>query len=630
MPKLDEVQHEYDGDNNYEIVKDIIESCTNATAKQDDKEETLKDLEDSLSILHHKICEIDASNDKSENNINESINNNTKNHDNESYTESDEIQPTTTSSRSLPPKIPQTKTPSVLPTNLPPKHPPFEEKMDQSSEPNITKREDNSNKLETLDDFRNFIEKIEKSAKEDYKDYYNNNSEVNKKLEYYKTLGCHHNNQKSEFENIKSNGNPNDSPKSTNGTLKNGLICGGIGLIVVLIIVLLVLVKKGKRNKKNSETINVTLQADDDDDIKIVPVKPNNIQKTTLKSEPVPLNKPHQEVLSDNKDNSNSSFASLNSQNINQSANTSVVATNDIINNNSNSSFTSSPKLQNVNPINGTKILNNIRSDSPMMRNAVPEYVSNVVPSPPLQSSQLPSAPMATPPMYSPHMHFQSMQSPVIQSQPTPINYNNINNKNENNYTYRNSPVLENSVNGNIPADNYQNSYSGNNSGYQIPSPPIVPIASSLVSNENSRNSISSVSTLQNKGNAEVIQETNKGTLPSYIDTISKKVQPNEHVFVAQYYYNPQFNDEFQISPGDVISFGQGTYDDGWAHGKNLTKDTTGVFPLGVVIKVVDVNGNNRDPYQLSEKYRCKPRSSSHTVKYQASTSENDPKFIIN
>jgi len=120
------------------------------------------------------------------------------------------------------------------------------------------------------------------------------------------------------------------------------------------------------------------------------------------------------------------------------------------------------------------------------------------------------------------------------------------------------------------------------------------------------------------------------GSLPSYVESVAQKVQPNEHVFVAQYYYNPTFNDEFQISPGDIISFGQSTYDDGWAHGSNLTKDTTGVFPLGVIIKIVDVEGKNRDPYQVSEKYRCKPRSSSHTVKFQASTSEKDPMFEKN
>jgi len=199
---------------------------------------------------------------------------------------------------------------------------------------------------------------------------------------------------------------------------------------------------------------------------------------------------------------------------------------------------------------------------------------------------------------------------------PSPINTNKINNASSPVMSSPNTVISNNSV---IPNEGYINNNGQRITGGVLPTSNTVnnsvlpvPVTKTVLPPNNTVNSN--------------LQPIDGGGLPTYVESAAKNAQPNEHVFVAQYYYNPVFNDEFQISPGDVISFGQSTYDDGWAHGSNLTKDTTGVFPLGVVIKIVDVEGKNRDPYQVSEKYRCKPRSSSHTVKYQASTSEKDPK----
>ncbi|OUM67590.1 hypothetical protein PIROE2DRAFT_4874 [Piromyces sp. E2] len=226
-----------------------------------------------------------------------------------------------------------------------------------------------------------------------------------------------------------------------------------------------------------------------------------------------------------------------------------------------------------------------------------------------------------------------SLNSPSVNNMSPPLIYSsnsisfNQSNQSLNNISVPVVPLNMNTAN-NVPSQNAlmsSNSVLSNNS--------FVSNSVQLISSNSIKSNVQPVvgTVLPTSGNINNVEQPITGaTLPTYVDSFAQKVQPNEHVFVAQYYYNPAFNDEFQISPGDVISFGQSTYDDGWAHGSNLTKETTGVFPLGVVIKIVDIEGKNRDPYQLSEKYRCKPRSSSHTVKYQASTSEKDPKFEKN
>jgi len=211
---------------------------------------------------------------------------------------------------------------------------------------------------------------------------------------------------------------------------------------------------------------------------------------------------------------------------------------------------------------------------------------------------------------------------------PRPVSYNNSNN------ILNNNSIVQNNVNNyRLSAMSQPNNVLQPNNMPQMNT--MVPNNSSLPNNNYNKNNITQSNV---QGDLPALNNNNNNTqpvsgnnaLPSYIDSVTQKAKQNEHVFTAQYYYNPAFNDEFQISPGDVISFGQCTYDDGWAHGNNLTKNVSGVFPLGVVIKIVDVDGKNKDPYQISEKYKCKPRTTSHTVKYQASTSEKDPKFEKN
>jgi len=366
----------------------------------------------------------------------------------------------------------------------------------------------------------------------------------------------------------------------------------------------------------------------------------------------------HQDITNGSEVNSNSlsQSQSLDLLNINQSTpNINTIETQDIIDSKPNNTFINSPNLQNPQMHYPTTHYHPNQNQYPPNQNQYPpnqnQYPSNQNQYPsnqnqyPSNQNQYPSNQNQYPPnqnqystmQYHPNQNQNTqvqnhqMQYPIMQYPPNqnqnsqiqnhqiqspriPINYNNIN---RNNY---NSSDLENHINGNIPQNNFTNNFQKlsniNNSEFQNSSVPNVANVSPLVFKEIS----------QNKNITAEVKQDNNEALPSYVESVAQKVSPNEHVFVAHYYYNPQFNDEFQISPGDVISFGQSTYDDGWAHGSNLTKKTTGVFPLGIVIKVTDVNGNNRDIYQPSEKYKCKPRSSSHIVKYQASTCENDPK----
>ena len=324
----------------------------------------------------------------------------------------------------------------------------------------------------------------------------------------------------------------------------------------------------------------------------------------------------HQDITNGSEVNSNSlsQSQSLDLLNINQSTpNINTIETQDIIDSKPNNTFINSPNLQNPQMHYPTTHYHPNQNQYPPNQNqySTMQYHPNQNQNTQVQNHQMQYPIMQYPPNQNQNSQIQNHQ---IQSPRIPINYNNIN---RNNY---NSSDLENHINGNIPQNNFTNNFQKlsniNNSEFQNSSVPNVANVSPLVFKEIS----------QNKNITAEVKQDNNEALPSYVESVAQKVSPNEHVFVAHYYYNPQFNDEFQISPGDVISFGQSTYDDGWAHGSNLTKKTTGVFPLGIVIKVTDVNGNNRDIYQPSEKYKCKPRSSSHTVKYQASTSENDPK----
>lgn len=430
-----------------------------------------------------------------------------------------------------------------------------------------------------------------------------------------------------------------------------------IGLIIILSILLCLFkrfMKRGKKYKDNLREVVNKSDFEEDDDIEISKEKLNNIPSESQISSSIDSINCHQDISLNKIDqNSNSPMPSLSQLNSQNSSSSQLL-------NPLNSQTPSLPSLNNINSqapslpplnhLNGNTQslpppLNPLNSQMPYMNSVATQDLSNYnKPLPTNQqglqyqngnyknnnSLQANNINNGAPVMNNNNTHSNYIRN-SLNVMPSPMNYNN----NGNGYMFKNTSAMgnRNNFNGNAPTNNYHNMTPiNNNPEYMNPPPPPPTLSNNqqMLSNEAQYSSMPSVPAP--KYNDESTQNnSNNSSLPSYINSVAQKVKPNEHVFVAQYYYNPKFNDEFQISPGDVISFGNCTYDDGWAHGSNLTKDTTGVFPLGVVIKIVDVDGKNRDTNQSSEKYKCKPRSSSHTVKYQASTSEKDPtcKLII-
>jgi len=344
------------------------------------------------------------------------------------------------------------------------------------------------------------------------------------------------------------------------------LIGGGIALVALLLLLSLIfIVKKGNKNNKQNRDINERYLPEED------------IHIVTLNSKPSsPVNSPKLNNVQEN-----------NSESVNPPQSQNNIITKENYSNNNKSPLNKyySPHLNSPNP------------SSPKMRNIVP-----------------PNNDITAQPIYNNISGNQLSFNNILPSQNN-VKMNNVNT----------SPILYNNVPGNrislqnqnnvLTNDNMNVNVVNNNQDYIAP-PPI----------EYQNDVDPTVNNNNNSGKGTLPAYIGKGTLPTYIDSVAQKAKPNERVFAAQYYYNATFNDEIHISPGDLISFGQCTYDDGWAHGRNLTKETTGVFPLGVLIKIVDSQGKNRDTYQVSEKYKSKPRTTSHTVKYQASTSESDPK----